>query len=111
MNTQVFYLVSDLEPFAIGFFIGLIIDVAWWHFGLDKSSLDKKFKAHEHYHIGIEIGIIGILLQQPILQGVMFAFILAEWTQDHKFALQSGHFKQSTIIGIILFTAYVALLL
>jgi len=89
--------------FAIGFMIGLVLDVAWWQLNLDKSGIDKRFKAHEHYHIGLEIGIIGTILHQEILIGLMTAFVLAEWSQDHKFALNSGHFKQSTVIGIILF--------
>lgn len=93
----------ESNHFAIGFMVGLVIDVAWWYFHFDKSNLDKRFKAHEHYHIGLELGIIGTLTNQPIFIGLMVAFFLGEWTQDHKFALKSGHFKASSVIGIVLF--------
>lgn len=68
-------------------------------------------EAHEHYHVGLELGIIGIILTSPIFIGLMVSFILAEWSQDHKFALGSSHFKLSTIIGISLFIVVVVLLL
>ena len=82
--------------------IGLVMDTIWWR--INYSKYEKGLEAHEHYHIGLELGIIGIILHQEIFTGLMVAFVLAEWSQDHPFALKSGHFKESTIIGIILFT-------
>ena len=104
-----------LEIFAIGFVIGLLIDVAWWN--INYKKYEKGLEAHEHYHIGIEVGILGLILGifVPIIGslsvGIMLSFILAEWTQDHKFALKSGHFKKSSIIGIGLFTLFIILLI
>lgn len=104
-----------LEIFAIGFILGLLIDVAWWN--INYKKYEKGLEIHEHYHIGLEIGILGVILGafipifSSIAMGLMLAFILAEWSQDHKFALKSGHFKQSSIIGIGLFTLLVILII
>ena len=104
-----------LEIFAISFILGLFIDVAWWN--VNYKKYEKGLEAHEHYHIGLEIGILGVILSvfipifSSIAMGLMVAFFLAEWSQDHKFALKSGHFKESSIIGIILFIAFIALVI
>ena len=74
-------------------------------------------KAHEHYHIGLEAGIIAILIwpflpfASIILLGVMVGFVLKESEQKNDFALNSGHFKNSSIIGIILTVILVAVAL
>jgi hypothetical protein len=85
---------------ALGFILGLILDVLWWK--IDYSKYEKGLEVHEHYHIGLELGIIGVLLNQEIFIGLMMSFILAEWSQKNQFALGSNHFKGSTLIGIIL---------
>lgn len=93
-----------IDAFAIGFIVGLVLDTVWWARGFDKY--DKHLEWHEHYHVGLELGILGVILNQPLLTGFMVAFILAEWTQENKFALGSNHFGTSTIVGIILFAVY-----
>ena len=104
-----------IELFVVGFIIGIIIDAVWWN--INYSKYEKGLEIHEHYHIGIEIGIIGVLLTSvvPILStismGIMIAFILKESSQDHPFALKSGHFKKSSYIGIGLFILFAILLI
>ena len=91
----------EIIKFVIyGFFIGLALDIGWWR--INRSKYEKGLEAHEHYHIGFELGIIGAITGFPIFYGLMLAFVLAEWAQDHPFALKSKHFKESTIIGVIL---------
>jgi len=103
----------------VGLFIAFIIDILWW---TQKSfqKAEKGFEAHEHYHIGIELVILYIIVSHftdsvfnVILIGAAIGFVLAEWSQSkeikgvrvvpgHPFALGSSHFKSSSIIAIIL---------
>jgi len=109
----------ELIPLFFGVLIGLVVDIIWWV----KPSLSKsdKFKAHEHYHVALELVILSIVMfyftdSQPLsilLLGVGFGFLLGEWDQlkeivgkkvvpGHPFAYGSSHFKSSTVIGIVL---------
>jgi len=103
----------------VGLFIAFIIDILWW---TQKSfqKAEKGFEAHEHYHIGIELVILYIVVSHfsdsifnVILIGAAIGFVLAEWSQSkeikgikivpgHPFALGSSHFKSSSIIAIAL---------
>jgi len=101
----------------VGLFIAFIIDILWW---TQKSfqKAEKGFEAHEHYHIGLELVILYIIISHfsdsifnVITIGAAIGFVLAEWSQSkeikgvkvvpgHPFALGSSHFKSSTIITI-----------
>ena len=110
-----------------GLFLALIIDIIWWV----KPSLSKsdRFKAHEHYHVALELVILFILIDHitnsPALLfilGAALGFLLGEWDQlkeiknhkvipGHPFAFGSDHFKTSCIIGIILTSIAITLYL
>lgn len=111
-------MISELVSFILGAFLSYIIDVTWWN--LDFKKAEKGLEAHEHYHVGLELLIAALLVYRfinpttaYILIGAGFGFITAEWRQTveiagkkvkpgHPFAYGSNHFKQSTVIGIIL---------
>lgn len=98
-----------------GLFAALIIDIIWWV----KPSFSKldKFKAHEHYHISLELVILFIIIDHLtssqfsfVILGAAFGFLLGEWDQlkeivgktvkpGHPFAYGSSHFKTSSMIG------------
>ena len=96
----------------------MIIDILWWT-NTNFKKAEKGMEAHEHYHIGIEMAILGVALEyfsidfSSFLYGGGLMFIVAEWLQrfeiiskkvvpGHPFAYGSTHFKSSTAIGIIL---------
>lgn len=107
-----------LVIFFFGLFAALIIDIIWWV----KPSLSKsdKFQAHEHYHVGLELVILYILVSyitdspaSLFILGAAVGFLLGEWDQlkeiknhkvipGHPFAYGSSHFKSSCVIGGIL---------
>lgn len=95
----------EINFILIFFIVGVIADITWWR--INYSKYEKGLEAHEHYHIGLEIAIIASLLNIEMLVGLSFAFIIAEWFQDHPFAINSKHFKKSTAIGILLFVGLV----
>ena len=125
----------DLIFFVIGAFGAFLLDTYWWV----KPSFSKYEKGvlvyHEHYHFGLELIIVGIVLilvskefSIPLsivwsaLVGAGFGFIMAEWRQivephkgtvtlGHPFAYGSEHFKQSTQIGVVIFAILVGLLM
>ncbi len=87
--------------FVYGFFLGLVLDVIW------SKKLNMQYdKAHviEHYHWGLILILIDKWIPLNILSGVAAALIVSEWTGDrlHPFAWGKNHFKQSTIIGLII---------
>ncbi len=117
----------ELVIVILGLFAALILDIWWWNQTRFKKA-DKKFEAHEHYHISLELLIIAILANyfiNPLLAyfviGASIGFFLGEWDQlkeiknkkvipGHPFAYGSSHFKESTIIGIVLIVIVVVLL-
>ena len=107
---------------AAGFMVVMLVDIAWWH--IDHKKAEKGLEAHEHYHITLELFIVAVIIHYfvnipelvifLIAAGLMF--FKAEWAQSvepratgdevkqgHPFAIGSGHFKSSAIIGFILF--------
>lgn len=107
----------DLVFLFFGLFAALIVDIIWWV----KPSLSKsdRFKAHEHYHIGLELVILYIIIDalyapaSLFVLGAAIGFLLGEWDQlkeiknrkvipGHPFAYGSDHFKASCVIGGIL---------
>ena len=88
----------QIVAFAIGMMIGVFLDFVY--FQRDFNKYERGFEAIEHYHIGILFGVIGVIINQPILLGIMIALIFKESDQAHAFAKGSNHFKSSTYIGI-----------
>lgn len=116
-------MISELILLVSGAFLVFVIDILWWN--IDFKKAEKGMEAHEHYHVGIELLIVGLVvsffneLPSYFLLGAGFAFIMAEWRQTveikktingevikqkvvpgHPFAYGSTHFKQSTAIGV-----------
>lgn len=85
---------------GLGFVIGILLDVSWWHFKFNKK--DKHMAWHEHYHVGLELFFVGLIIPNPIFYGAAFAFFISEWAQKHSFAIGSGHFWQSAVIGLVI---------
>ncbi len=107
----------EVFPFILGAILVMLIDTFWWH--IDYKKAEKGMEAHEHYHVGLELMIVAMIIDLfngPIasfLYGAGFLFIVAEWRQaieivqkkvipGHPFAYGSEHFKSSSIIGIAL---------
>lgn len=93
--------------FSIGIILGLVMDVTWWRIPYQK--VEAGFEVLEHYHFAIILGMFTVISGSPIFAGMMVALFLGEWTQDHKFAMGSSHFRNSTIIGGILFAMLLAI--
>lgn len=94
----------------LGIIVAAIIDLLWWQ--IDYKKAEKGLEFHEHYHIALEMSIAAVFAPDIIsdfLHGMAIVFALGEWTQTYKegesghpFAIQSGHFKESTIFALIL---------
>ncbi|WP_299292094.1 hypothetical protein [Nitrosopumilus sp.] len=125
----------DLVFFVLGAFAAFLLDTFWWV----KPSINKyekgALKNHEHYHFGMELIIVGIILiwvaneysielsiVWSALIGAGFGFIIAEWRQivephkgtvtlGHPFAYGSDHYRQSTQIGVVIFAVMIGLLI
>lgn len=111
-------MIETIYILIFGIFTGLVVDIIWWK--VPRLSKGDKFKAHEHYHISLELAIVSMIIihyTQAVpaifLMGLGFAFFLGEWDQlkeiiqqkvkpGHPFAIGSDHFKASTAIGIVL---------
>ncbi len=96
---------SLLIGLCIGLLAGLILDFLWWRLGGNKY--EKRLEVFEHYHWGmLSLIILKMLLRVHsaflFFAGTGICLIVAEFTQDHPFALRSNHESSSTIIGIAL---------
>ena len=105
-NTLRIKMIETFFMFCIGLLIGIMIDFVWWN--INYSKYEKGFEALEHYHFGIILGVFGILFNQILFFGIMIMLILKESDQSHPFAIRSGHFKSSSIIGITTFIFLIA---
>lgn len=107
----------DMFYFILGAFAIMWLDIFWWT--IDYKKAEKGLEWHEHYHVGLELFIVGIFLTSiwadlsSLLFGAGFLFMAAEWRQaieikgktvvpGHPFAYGSVHFKSSTIFGLAL---------
>jgi len=108
----------ELVFFIVGAFASYIIDVWWW--SIDYRKAERGLEFHEHYHVGLELLILSLILYHFTLSalafipvGAGFGFITAEWRQvvevagrkvqpGHPFAYGSKHFRQSTVFGFLL---------
>jgi len=91
--------------FFLGVFVGIAMDFLWWRTGISKN--EKSIEMFEHYHWGLTLLIVTKSLLKfneasLSLGGTGVAFIVAEITQEHPFALRSDHQLSSTIIGVTL---------
>ena len=90
----------------LGFMIITILDRKW--FEIDHKRIEQGYEVLEHYHLGIGlIGIgIGIIAYLPLVSygliGAGMGLIYHESKQKNYFAIQSAHFRNSSIIGVIL---------
>ena len=92
--------------FFLGVLVGIALDFFWWRTGISKH--EKRIEMFEHYHWGLTL----LIFTKSLLKfnevslffgGTGIAFIVAEITQEHPFALRSDHQLSSTIIGVTLF--------
>jgi hypothetical protein len=99
----------ELAPSFCWFFLGVLagaaLDFLWWKTGI--SKYEERIEVFEHYHWGLTLLIFMKTLLKfneafLFLAGTGIAFILAEITQDHPFALKSDHQLASSMIGITL---------
>jgi len=108
----------DLAFVFFGLFAALIVDIIWWV--KPKLSKSDRFKAHEHYHVSLELVMLFIIIQNftnnsasLFILGAAVGFLLGEWDQlkeiknrkvvpGHPFGFGSTHFKASCVIGGIL---------
>lgn len=120
-------MITEIVLFVLGAFASFVVDTWWWL----KPTLQKAEKGlefHEHYHVGLELIILGLALSYVdtvatyIVIGAGFGFIMAEWRQivepkngkvllGHPFAYGSTHFTSSTVLGVILTGIAVSLVL
>ena len=110
----------NLLHLFIGFVIGLILNGIWWYWwaflGMrrGKKPLGKyKWPALsilEHYHWATILAILGFRLKIPFLVGVSIAWFADEGlAQQHKFALGSDHFRESTLVEILILAVWLAI--
>ena len=99
-----------LLPLILSIFLGFItvtiLDKKW--FEIDHKRIEKGFEIIEHYHFGIALIGAGIctIVYSPIIAffsiGAGMGLIYHEAEQDDYFAVQSSHFKSSSMIGVVL---------
>ncbi len=115
---RLWLMMAELVFFIVGAFASYVVDVWWWT--IDYRKAERGLEFHEHYHVGLELLILSLFLNRftpsaPVfaLAGAGFGFITAEWRQvvevagrkvqpGHPFAYGSKHFRQSTILGLLL---------
>ena len=106
--------------FILGLWVGGIVNAIWYYWWAYISARRGKplgkykwpiLSIFEHYHHSTILYILGFRLAlpmlSPILIGIATVFLLDEClAQPHKFALGSGHFKESLAIEIIILLAW-----
>jgi len=79
----------------LGFIISLILDRIL--FRLDYKKIKKGFEILEHYHFGIILIGIGLIISIPIISyiiiGLGIGFIYMETKHIHYFAYKPGNFN------------------
>ncbi len=88
----------------IGFILVTILDRRW--FDIDHKKIERGYEVIEHYHFGVGLLGIGIIVFAffPVLAYILFGaglgLIYHEAKQKNYFAHKSTHFRNSTIIGV-----------
>ncbi len=104
-------MLNMIELLMISFLgiIGVIILDKRWFTDVSFSKYEKNLEFFEHFHHGLILMIIGVILysydQLLISMGLLFAgftFIVLEARQKNDFAIHSNHFIKSAAIGIVL---------
>ena len=115
--------IDDLFLYSIGLIIAFILDAIWrkYFWGtfevfLLKTRLDKYSELYflamlEHYHWGLLSIILYLLFNNDVLLGVGTGLVITEALQSKPFAIGSGLFLESTIIGLIEVAIIVLLIL
>ena len=101
---------------GFGILIAGLVDAFWRQKNIDSNN--KFLKAHEHFHVGMEFGILAMIvtlfdiqLVAYALWGLAGAFVFSEFTHfgwfkgdkfmvSHPFAFGSEHFKLTHVITI-----------
>ena len=92
--------------YTIGFVVGSLVNAVWRTY-FRKGDLGKVF---EHYHWAEVFAILGKVSSCDVLYGLALALLLDEaYAQRHPFALRSGHFLASTVIGLVLLVPLIVL--
>lgn len=98
----------------IGLVIGLLLNGIWYAYwvGYSKKKLGKyrypPLVLFEHYHWATILAILGFRLKIPLLIGVSAAWFLDEGlAQQHKFAIGSGHCKESALLELIIIAIWI----
>ena len=107
---------GSLPLLVIGLWIGGIVNAIWYYWwgwlGARKGKPIGKYKhpllsIFEHYHWATILYILGFRLDLPILVGVATVLLLDEsLAQSHKFALGSGHFKESLLLELLILSSW-----
>ena len=75
----------EILAFMLGALFTCLVDTFWWQ--IDYKKAEKGLEWHEHYHVGIELVIVGMIIMlfnefaAYFLFGAGLLFILAEWRQ------------------------------
>ena len=104
----------------LGLVSGLVANAIWYYFNFfyDARRNPKAFGKYrhplaeifEHYHHATILTILGFRFNQPFLLGFSAALFLDEGIgQQHKFALGSGHFRESLCLELIILSVWVLL--
>lgn len=106
-------------PFLIlGLWIGAIANAIWYHWcyyiETRKYKIGGKYRISflyifEHYHWATILFILGLRLDLPIMIGVGIVLLLDEClAQAHKFALGSGHERESMLVEVIILLLWIS---
>jgi len=98
---------------VVGMVIGLIMNAVWYYWWgylgarKGKKALGKYrwpvLSLFEHYHWATILTVAGYRLNLPILVGIALPWWLDEGlVQSHKFALGSGHFRETVLIELMI---------
>jgi len=96
----------------LGFITVTILDRIW--FDIPHKKIEQGFEIIEHYHFGIILlgmGIIACTISplSYFLLAAGMGLIYHEVKQDDYFACKSGHFRDSSVIGMALCGAVILL--
>ncbi len=105
----------DLETFILGLMLGLFLDRLWWE--IDYNKYEHGLELFEHYHFSLVCLILHVITFSNFFAGLTVALFIAEclqfgcwkkgvWCEDHPFGWKSGHFIESTIIGVTLLVVF-----
>lgn len=104
---------TELVFFAIGVIMSCIADRTWKQKGKSKH-IDKRLAFFDHYHWGVLLAGISMIIENPIshvLFGAGIALIVQEIYQEKPFAKNSDHFVMTSAIGAALLVCIIFIIL